>query len=400
MPTQETTMDIGNPTPAQQATLEEIRAEQRERMLEAAKDLGVDPPHVDHLRDYIAQMAREFFEEVILTNFPDEAESFFYLLDNIEAVMEHDALRRAAGGRKNKSWRDSLPPSPISEHVRTVALASQKYESNDTRAARRARLAAATVSALKSGQLETAWSECSRNEDMTFVGAGFNILLLMAFTGHLMPTLAWLAPYFRQAETNLSTEVNKLVSGAGVVFCVSTALEFFTIILPNSIQRKHKYAALNLLTPGKKHPNFGHQAFSKYAHDDSRIDVALLEEHYQERWSMEPEDQDKLYQNIQQDLGDVNVMVADRHREALLARDSFTLAFLTAVVSSAAAVVFIDIGWNWNYWCLAIILLELAVCVVWANKAWRRHGNEVLAAETNRIRKLNKQGGDQSDDSI
>ncbi len=165
-------MDIGNPTPAQQATLDEIRAEQRERMLEAAKDLGVDPPHVDHLRDYTAQMAREFFEEVILTNFPDEAESFFYLLDNIEAVMEHDALRRAAGGRKNKSWRDSLPPSPISEHVRTVALASQKYESNEGRAARRARLAAATVSALKSGQLETAWSECSRNEDLTFVGAG------------------------------------------------------------------------------------------------------------------------------------------------------------------------------------------------------------------------------------
>jgi hypothetical protein len=165
-------VNIGNANPEQQAQLDELRKKQREQMLEAAKNLGVASQHIDALRDYTAQMTRTFFEEVILTSFPDEAKSFFYLLDNIEAVMEHDALRRAAGGRKNKSWRDSLPDSPISEHIRTVALAGQKYESEEGRVAWRARLAVATVTALKSGQLETAWSECCRNEDMTFVGAG------------------------------------------------------------------------------------------------------------------------------------------------------------------------------------------------------------------------------------
>ena len=230
--------------------------------------------------------------------------------------------------------------------------------------------------------------------------AGFNVLLLMGFTGQLMPIVEWVMPYFTKAEASVSTDIKKGLLVPCIVFVINAALEFFTIALPNSIQRKHKYAALKMLTPGKEYPNFGHQAFSKYAHDDDRIDLELLKQHYHNRWSMEPEDQDKLYLEIQQSLGDTDVRVADRHRDKLLARDSFTIALLTASAAILAGVVFIDIGWDWNYWCLAAILIELAVCVVWANKAWRRHGNEVLAAETNRIRKLNKQGGNQSDDSI
>lgn len=230
--------------------------------------------------------------------------------------------------------------------------------------------------------------------------AGFNILLLMGLAGQLMPVVDWLTPYFMEADASISTGIKKGLIVPTLTFVTNTLLEMIILAFTNSIHRKHKYAALKTLTPFKKYPNFGHQAFSKYVHDDSRIDVALLQEHYQDRWSMEPEDQDKLYLEIQQDLGDASTAVAGRHREKLLARDSFTIALLTTVISSTAVVVLIDVAWDWDYRFLGAILLELIACVFWANKAWRRHGNEVLAAETNRIRKLNKQGGDQSDDSI
>lgn len=230
--------------------------------------------------------------------------------------------------------------------------------------------------------------------------AGVNILLLMEYTGQLMPMWGIIASFVWQVETNLPASLTKVFWSSGWVFVLSTTLEFATIAFPNAIQRKHKYMLLAMLTPGKKYPNFGHYAFSIYINDDDRIDPDLLKKHYGDRWPTTPEEEDKLYLEIQRKHRNTDPIVEDRHRDKLLARDSFVIALLTVIVATAAGIVLIDIGWTWNWYCLGILFIELVFCVIWANKAWRRYGNEVMAAEADRIRNLNEQGGEQDDNTI